>query len=291
MKPRMIGIGLLLFGGVWSPGQPIAQQVGVASFEHRLETSRFDVGAGARREVAGPYERIVGDKGVFLTDTITGATLAVPNTPVAAPKDAAIAYTYPQPLTESADEHSAAVREYLTGAGVPEAEVSGMHVMATMAGGGPVSEGVQPTRSRLLWYTTQLERSLGGIPVEGSYAFAALDKGGSVITEGVYWPPISEQVVSRAQALQQRLASANDRAAFLATVQRVRPDVRDASGTVGVVHTSSGYHGEFQADALYTVVVRNPNGGKPQIVRFNDAGIPVRMPDELPSGIDSIKER
>jgi hypothetical protein len=290
----MMGIGLLLVGGFWSTGQPIAQpaeQVGGAKFEHRLENSRFDVGANPRREVAGPYDRIVGDKGVFMTDTVTGATLAVPNTPAAAPKDAAVAYVYPQPLTESADEHSAAVREYLTQAGVPEAEVSGMHVLATMAGSGPVSEGVKPTRSRLLWYTTQLERSLGGVPVEGSYAFAALDKGGSVITEGVYWPPISEQIVSRAQALQQRLASANDRAAFLATVQREQPEVGDASGTVGIVHTPAGYHGEFQANAVYSVVVRNPNGGKAHIVRFDDEGIPVRMPDELPSGIDSTKER
>ena len=31
-----------------------------------------------------------------------------------------------------------------------------------------------------------LERSLGGIPVESSYGFAALDSAGRVITEGVY---------------------------------------------------------------------------------------------------------
>jgi hypothetical protein len=69
---------------------------------------------------------------------------------------------------------------------VPAAEVSGMHVTTTMAGGGPVRDGVQPAQSKLLWYTTHIERSLGEIPVESSYAFASLDNGGRVITEGVY---------------------------------------------------------------------------------------------------------
>jgi hypothetical protein len=127
--------------------------------------------------------------------------------------------------------------------------------------------------------------------VEGSYAFTALDSDGRGITEGIYWPRIPEQVVRRAQALQQRLASPDGQAAFHADLQRVRPDVTEPRGTVSIVHTAAGYHGEFQASALYSVGVRSPNGGKLQIVRFDDTGTPVRMPEEVPSGVDSTKER
>jgi hypothetical protein len=298
MKWQMAMIGVLAVGGAWNAEQLTAEPApqpevasGGARYEHSLERSRFDLGAGVRREVNGPYERVVGDKGVFLIDRVTGATLAVPNTPLAVPKGAPISAAYPQPLTERPTEHDARVRAYLVAAGVPEAEVSGSHVTTTMAGGGPVRDGVQPSRSRLLWYTTHLERSLGGIPVEGSFAFAALDRSGRVITEGVYWPAIPERLVRRALALQQRLTSTNDQAAFLATVRRSRPDVGDARGTIGIVHTSAGYHGDFQANALYSVVVRDPNGGKAQIIRFDDTGTPARMVDQVPSGIDSPKRR
>lgn len=302
MKLRMASIGFLLVCGVcgdWNTQnsmaastEPRSDALAVdtegAMYEHSLEKSRFDVGAGVHEEVDGPYERVVGDKGVFLVDTITGAALAVPNaSPVS--KGTPVSKDYPQPLTKSPVEHSAVVRGYLLAVGVPAAEVSGTHVTTTMAGGGPVSDGVQPSRSRLLFYTTHLERSLGGIPVEGSYAFAALDSAGHVITEGVYWPAISSSVVHKAQALKQRLALANEKDAFLADVQAKRPDVGNAVGTVKIVHTSAGYHGEFEAKAVYSVVVRSAYRGKAEIVRFDDTGAPVLMADELPSGKDSKK--
>jgi hypothetical protein len=47
-------------------------------------------------------------------------------------------------MTTNPDEHSAAVKAYLTAAGVHAAKVSGMHVTTTIAGGGPVRDGVQP---------------------------------------------------------------------------------------------------------------------------------------------------
>src|SRR5262249_61497937 len=93
-----------------------------ARYEHRLEMSRFDLGAGVRQEDG----RLIGDKGVFFFDKVTGATLAVPSSP-AAPKPPAAQsgppasngsrlFTYRRPLTENPDEHSAAVRANLVGA-------------------------------------------------------------------------------------------------------------------------------------------------------------------------------
>src|SRR6266576_861307 len=172
MRLRMASIGLFIVLAACTaniattptepPSRPPTVGVGPegVGYEHKIGQSRFNVGAGARREVEGPYERVFGDKGAFLVDTVTGATLAVPTRAYPAiPKGVAV-INYPRPLTENPDQHTAVVRAYLVGAGVPATQVSGTHVTTTMAGGGPVKGGVQPARSRFLWYSSHLERSV-----------------------------------------------------------------------------------------------------------------------------------
>ncbi|MGH8595799.1 MAG: hypothetical protein ACREXT_03975, partial [Gammaproteobacteria bacterium] len=198
MTQRIVGLGFVvicscanaapLMAAPEGPPPDASGPAGGAQFAQTREKSRFDIGAGAHVEISGPNRRIVGDNGVFMVDTVTGATLAVQNATQAIAKGADSVSKFPEPLTSNPDEHNAVVRQYLLASGVPAGEVSGTHVTTTMAGGGPVSSGVQPSQSKLLWYTTHLDRSVGGIPVEGSYAFASLDKSGHVITEGVYWP-------------------------------------------------------------------------------------------------------
>src|SRR5262249_49704841 len=192
---------------------------------------------------------------------------------------------------QNPDEHNNRVRDYLLGAGVPADEISGMHVTTTMAGGGSTGGGVQVSQSRLLWYTSHLERSLGGIPVEGSFAFAALDSAGEVITEGVYWPAIHADVVSKAQQLKQTLASAGARAEFLGNTVKARPETANAPGEVKIVHTSAGHHGSFEAKAVYSVLVRSGGRGKAQSVLFDDSGAPVVLADQRPSGTNSGNKR
>jgi hypothetical protein len=311
MRTKTIKILLLLGSGVWpmqallaAPAEPPADAVATdavgVKYEHRLEVSRFDVGNGMQHQIEGPLERVVGAKGAFLIDRITGASLAVRNAPIL-PKPpvnaekavngaAAQSPSYPQPLTDDAGEHSAVVRAYLVAAGLPQSQVSGGHVTTTMAGRGRVNGGVlESSQAKLLWYTTHLERSVGGIPVDGSYAFAALDRAGGVITEGVYWPAIPAKVIYKAQTLAERLVSPHHHAAFLEQVRSQQPEVGDAVGTVKIVHTSSGHHGTFEAHAVYEIVTRG--AGKAKILRFDDTGAQVRMVDELRSGIDSIKRR
>lgn len=296
MKLLMASIGFL-FLGICTPGAAAAAEaisIKGIKYEHKMETSRFNVGEGVYEELEGPYRRVVGDKGVFMVDTVTGATLAVPTfTPRPVPKGAQAGVSYPQALTDNPDEHSVAVRKYLGAAGVPAAEVGGTHVTATMAGSGPISAGVQSSQSKLLWYTTHLDRSLNGIPVEGSYAFAALDSAGKAITEGVYWPAIPSIVVAEAKTLKKKLGSASERDDFLARVKAARPDAGDAVGEVKIVHTAAGYHGTFEAKAVYSVVVHSPIGGKAQILRFDSTGTPVLMADEQPNlnAQDSVKRQ
>jgi len=259
-------------------------------FELRAEHSRFDVGANAQDRSEGPYRRVVGERGAFFVDTLTGASLGVLSAPAAA-KGLQPAQPLPQGLTDDPARHSAEVARYLLAAGVPAAEVRGTHVTATMGGGGPVEDGVRPAQSSLLWYTTHLERSLAGIPVEGSFAFAALDQAGKAISEGVFWPEIPADVVRRAVLLRQRLESADGARSYLALVRQARPDLGDGAGEVRIVHTGAGHHGAFEAQAVYSVVLRPTQGGKAQILRFDAEGAPVRLADERKSASDQPKQR
>jgi hypothetical protein len=135
MRVAIANIVVLLGSGVWcgaasmavAQGQPASGEGGT-KYAYTLEVSRFAVGDGSHRETEGPFERVIGDKGVFFVDTVTGASLAVPNglalpkPPVDAPASGNYspeALNYPQPMTTNPDEHSAAVAAYLVAAGVP----------------------------------------------------------------------------------------------------------------------------------------------------------------------------
>lgn len=295
MKSR-IAITTLLVTTGWSllaAAQAATPAVadGIA-FEHRIERSSFDVGANPHDQSDASHWRLAGERGVFSVDTLTGATLAIPSSP-GIPKDQAAIARLPTALTNDPDRHSAEVRKYLLASGVPQAEISGMHVTTTMAGGGRIEDGVQPARSTFLWYTTHLERSLMGVPVENSVAFAALGSDGRAITEGVYWPAIPADVVRQAVALKARLESPEQSRAFLDKVRLARPDAAGAEGEVRIVHTGGGYHGAFEARAVYSTIIRTPGGGKARIVRFDDQAKVIRLADEVASRAqaDSPKER
>lgn len=240
-------------------------------YQHAIERSRFKVGDAVRHEQDGAYDRLIGSKGVFFRDTITNAVLAVPH---AMPTE-----LLPQPLTESAEQHNKVAAAYLLGAGVPAGEVSGTHVTTTMMGG---TDRGQPAsgKDRLLWYTTHLERSVAGIPVESSFAYAALDSHGDVIEEGVHWPAIPADVVAEAVALKQQLG-AEGRAGFLAAVESSEAGAGTAAGEVKIVHSPPTHHGAFEVRAVYTVNVAGKGTGMSRVLRFDGRGQRVRLAHEL----------
>jgi len=281
MKTEIKTFGLMLLFGGLAGASP--SNAGGIQYEHLADKSQFNVGAGGHLEVQGPYQRLRGDRGAFMVDTVTGATLATLNAPPSPD-------LLPQPLTQDPDEHSGIVREYLIRAGVPAGEVSGTHVTTTMKGGGSTQSPAMSSPSKLLWYTTHLERSIQGIPVEGSFAFAAFDSNGEVITEGVYWPAIPDGVVDEAVQLKQRLDSPTEKAAFLRSVEAARADAKDAAGEVKIVHTSAGHHGQFEAKAVYSTVVKSRTGGKASLVRFDSGARAVAMADEKATGVDSPRK-
>jgi len=255
---------------VASPADPRA--MAGMPYQHTIEQSRFKVGDQVRHEVEGAYDRLVGSRGVFFRDTVTSAVLAVPN---ATPTE-----LLPRPLTESAEQHSKVAAAYLLGAGIPAKEVSGTHVTTTMSGGtdrGTVASG----KDHLLWYTTHLERTLGGIPVESSFAYAALDSNGEVIEEGVHWPAIPADVLADALALKQQLGTPDRRTGFLAAVEASQAGAGAASGEVKIVHSPPTYHGRFEARAVYTVVVPDKDTRMAHVLRFDGAANRVQLAYEL----------
>lgn len=272
-------------------GSALAAPVGVeagSAFTLSPSASRFDIGANARVETNGPYQRHVGDKGVFMVDTVTGATLAVPTSPTipkppVGQRSEALSQlpALPEPLSTDPVKHNAVASQYLTKAGVPAKEIGGTHVTTTMAGGGPIASGVQPGKSKLLFYTTHLERKLNGIPVENSYAFVAFDKNGNVITQGSYWPAIPAEVVKQAVALKAKLASPSQRSGFLAAAQGASfgGEVKDA-GEVRIVHTGFDHHGKFEAKAVVTTTAKSAFGGKAQVIRLDESQAKVKLADE-----------
>ena len=297
----LAGLSAAALGSVAAIAAQATAPAGGAAFTLARSASRFDVGANARVETNGPYQRFIGDQGVFMVDTVTGATLAVPTSPtIAKPpvgersESLAILPALPEPLTTDPGKHSAAAKQYLTKAGVPTAEV----------GGDACDDHHGRRRADLLGHAAQqIEAAVLHLAsrAPGRTAFrsriptpsSAFDKSGKIITEGAYWPAIPADVVRQAQALKVKLAGASEKSAFKAAAQAASPsgEVKDA-GEVRIVHTGFDHHGAFEAKAVVTTVARTAFGGKAQIIRLDSALEKVRLADELQlsnSTVDSPK--
>lgn len=258
-------------------GRSLAQQAASAepvsgkAYQHRISSSHFPLTSSAKTVRRGTTEFITDAVGVFSTNLLTTASLAVRST---VPLD-----KLPKPFTRDSGVHNGLVREYFSRAGFPMEEVSGMHVTTAMRGGGPAGDQSAYSKAELLWYTSHLERSVAGIPVEGSFAFAAFDDSGAIITEGVYWPAIPADVVTEAVAFARQIASDDGLAAFLEPITRERELHPEHKGELRIVHTTSTYEGGFVAIPLY--VAFGNRGGKVPVWRFDRTGIARKLPDEV----------
>lgn len=261
----------------------LAQQPseGVA-YEHDLSRSKFSVGSDARSRGDAHHSVSEGANGAFYVDLNTKAVLAVPTA----------SESKPTAFSNDSAVHSEAVKQYFVKAGIPVAEVSGTHVTTAITGGGPVGSRVDASPPKLLYYTTHLERSLGGVRVESSLAFAAFDHNQSVISEGVYWPAIPAAVVARAQALAKTVSDESARGAYLAQVRSARPEVGDAIGEVKIIHTDASTTVPFEARAVYVVTHRPASGGMFVIDHFDERGQPVKLANSAEAArVDSPKQK
>ena len=97
--------------------------------------------------------------------------------------------------------------------------------------------------------TVLLARSVDGINVAESLAYARFDNQDQSTSEGFYWPTIPADVVTNARAFQTMLADPTELAAYKALL----PADAQGDGLVILHHTSSASTAPFAAAATYDV--------------------------------------
>jgi hypothetical protein len=119
--------------------------------------------------------------------------------------------------------------------------------------------------------TISLPRSVDGIPVSESLAYARFDNQDQSTSESFYWPTIPANVIMAARALHDRLADPTALAAYKAKLPA------DAQGDGGVVihHTSSSSTTPFASAATYDVVMSAGLLGLPAELSFDADANPV----------------
>ncbi|MEZ4226994.1 MAG: hypothetical protein R3B13_39000 [Polyangiaceae bacterium] len=230
---------------------------GAAEFRLAKENSRFQVGTSARELVEFGMHKWVGDNGVFATRTVTGMVLASPNGD--SPSRFAGA------LIGGAAAHDLAVQDYFVAAGLPKEQISSVRSMTS---------GLLPTDSAKLGQVkpdlealySYIDRSVDGVPVVDSFAWARINEYEEVVTESVYWPPIPQSVVDNAKAFANSLANSTWAAAFY---QRVPPH-----GRLVIRHTPGVWDGSFKAAVAYDVEWAG------QTVHHDITGAKFQMPNE-----------
>jgi len=142
-----------------------------------------------------------------------------------------------RPSLRNPDLHQARVRAYFVNAGLPEAQIATVNNHAVMSGGGPTTTA--ELHGAFESYTTVLSRSIKGIPIAESFAWATFAENGSVVSESVWWPPVPSAVIEDALAITADVASG---------IFWKKAGVQAAAGTVLVHHTiGMGTQLEFAA--------------------------------------------
>jgi hypothetical protein len=258
---------------------PVASGPGDApGYSHTVGVSRFRIGASRREMSEAGWYKVVGNEGVFATDPYTGAVRANPNGDAPAAHAAA--------LTSNPDEHNARVLTYFRGAGLPMDQVGGAHVTTIMKVDGP-ADTVGHQRPTFVAYTTIVERTIDGIRVPDSFAWARFNARDEVVAEGVYWPAIPAAAIADAHALRDQLTDPARGAAY--RTQLAVPDASAKGGMVTIRHSGATSRSAFEAFAGYDVHVPYGDGatGRGRTVHFDASGrvreLAAASPDDKPA--------
>ena len=207
--------------------------------------SRFAFGSPPVRDVANGFKRWVGDHGVVAIE-VSGGEIGSLN---GGAPEASLPDWSSDPAALEAH-----VSAYFASFGVPSCQTPSAQVLGGSGG-----------------RTVSLPRTVDGIPVSESLAYARLDDQDQSTSEGFYWPTIPADVVTAARALHDKLADPTRLAAYKAKLPA------DAQGDGGVVvhHTSSSSTTPFAAAATYDVVMTVGVLGMPAELSFDADGNPV----------------
>jgi hypothetical protein len=192
-----------------------------AGYRHQAARSAFPLRGNVVELEESGFRKTIGQDGVFAIDLVNGAAYAVPNANAELARSA--------PLTRDPAEHNARVREYFRQAGLPDEQIADVHVTTLMRSHGRAGE--PDPEPEFVGFTTVVSRSIDGIPVPESHAWARLNASGQVVSEAVFWPELPKRVVDEAKALSLLV---NDRAAL--DRLRSKVGISDGNVTVGIHH-------------------------------------------------------
>lgn len=237
----VLGVAILgIIGCSSTPAEPSSRtasrdqtvEKGRPGYQHVADRSAFRAGNNSFLLSEQGYSKVVGDQGVFAVDETNGSAMAIPN------GDASSLNLAPYGSTSA--EHGARVRSYFVSAGIPESQVAFVQPNV-MVGGAENPAEEQTTAPRVIAWYSSLGRSIDGIPVVDSIAWARFNIDDEVVSETVYWPSIDESVVDAAKALQAKLSTQSEKDALFAhlsakgiseeSLTRIRVAIRHAPFT------------------------------------------------------------
>jgi len=217
----------------------------LAGAAYDIEKSRFAFGSTPTQDDANGFVRWVGVDGVVAIEQ-SGGELGILNG--GAPEAS---------LPDWSDDPTALashVTAYFATFGVSACQVGGAAVDGGSGG-----------------RTIALARSVDGINVAESLAYARLDNQDQSTSEGFYWPTIPADVVTSARAFHAKLADPTELVAYKAKL----PADAQGDGLVNLHHTSSSSTSPFAAAATYDVEPPPDPLGLGSTLSFDADGNPV----------------
>lgn len=229
-------------------------------YRHLPTMSRFSLDTEAPKVVTRGWERIVSSHGVFATSLVNGSVIALPNADAPALTVAA--------LSNLATVHNNRVLQYFMAAGLPTQEISGTHVTTQIKQSGTALQG-EVGRPTFVSYTTHIDRSVSGIPVLSSRAWATFNANDEVVAEEVFWPAIPADVVAKAKALQTAWSDPSLMRSLRQRMTAQTPETPSTGGQVAIIHTPATYSAAVTSAAVVEIMGAAP---MPRMLHFDING-------------------
>jgi hypothetical protein len=266
-----LGLALVCVSSIATAQSGQSSSAPAPGYVHDLGRSRFKIGQDAKVELDSPqFRRWRGSLGAWATDPTNNWSMGLLD---------ASAPTGPYILDESV--HSARVKQYFIDAGLPADQVR--DVRATFEGfsGGLTDGAAASSPIRLHSINSILTRSVKGVPVIESVAWAKMTTAGDVDMECVFWPAIDPGVVDRAAAFQRAMADKDAHAAYLAKL----PGKVYRDGGVVIHHTDPSIHAAPGAFVSYDVTLSAE--GHTAMRHFDESGVEFRLPQEMQAAVSA----
>jgi len=217
---------------------------GAAGYQHGPEHTKVVLGDHRKTVARYGYLKAVGDHGTLATNIATGGTFAA-----AAPSSSG---AHLPPFGTEYGDHDRFVKDYFVKLGLPVEQVASVHAMTMLEAQGPSTE-VGKTIPQITAYYSALQRTVEGVPVADSFAWARVNSRGEVVQEGVYWPAIPADVVKQVHQFRELMADPRRQQEF-----KSRLGVSGGEGAVVIRHSSAALNEGFESFVSYDVSLHVP---------------------------------